>query len=238
MNQAQKRGLNKILLYLFAGIGFLISIYPFYWMFTASTLSDADIFKVPPRWLPGTQFFENLTNLQNSMPVWRALFNSIFVSGVTTISTVFFSALAGFAFAKYKFKGREILFFLVLLTMMIPIQITMVPMFIIMMNCIADYETCLCSIRNRDIHAAMGEFYLAARCSKFGRDVHASFNAFNDGSTRASCTIRLCYGRSSIRINSYGSIICFLPETLCIRYFQRLCERIMADLLKKATFLS
>ncbi|MDQ0338640.1 lactose/L-arabinose transport system permease protein [Caldalkalibacillus uzonensis] len=125
---------NKLLLLIVAMVGVTISIFPFYWMFTASTLTESQIFKVPPTLVPGTNFFENLDKLQNAWPVWKALFNSIFVSGITTVTTVFFSALAGFAFAKYQFKGRELLFFAVLLIMMVPTQVMLVPMFIIMMN--------------------------------------------------------------------------------------------------------
>ncbi|KHF39581.1 carbohydrate ABC transporter permease [Halalkalibacter okhensis] len=130
----QRREFNKLLLYVFAIIGATISVFPFYWMFTASTLQESQIFKIPPTLIPSTNFFENLSRLQETWPIWRALFNSLFVSGVTTVSTVFFSALAGFAFAKYKFKGREPLFYMVLLIMMVPTQIMLVPMFIIMMN--------------------------------------------------------------------------------------------------------
>jgi lactose/L-arabinose transport system permease protein len=127
-----KGELQRLFLYLFLGIWGVVSVYPFYWMLTASTLKEELIFKVPPRWLPGVNWLENLQDLQDKMPVWHALFNSLFVSGVTTISTVFLSALAGYAFAKFRFKFREPLFFLIMLTMMLPQQITLVPLFIIM----------------------------------------------------------------------------------------------------------
>lgn len=130
----QKREFNKLMLYVFALIGATISVFPFYWMFTASTLQENQIFKVPPTLLPSGNFIDNLSRLQDSWPIWRALFNSLAVSSITTISTVFFSALAGYAFAKYTFKGREPLFYSVLLIMMVPTQIMLVPMFIIMMN--------------------------------------------------------------------------------------------------------
>ncbi|WP_134682720.1 carbohydrate ABC transporter permease [Brevibacillus migulae] len=134
MGKGLRQDAGMLLVYVLLGIGALISIYPFYWMFTASTLTEGDIFKTSSAWLPGGNFLENLRGLESSMPVWRALLNSLIVSGVTTISTVFLSALAGYAFAKFSFKGREILFFLVLMTMMIPAQVTLVPLFIIMMK--------------------------------------------------------------------------------------------------------
>lgn len=132
MTNGMKHEFAKLLMYTFLGLLFIISIYPIYWMFSASTLTTSEIFGAS--WLPGLSFFDNLTDLETAMPIWRILFNSIFVAGVATTSTVFFGALAGYAFAKFKFKGRDFLFALVLLTMMLPIQITLVPLFIIMVN--------------------------------------------------------------------------------------------------------
>lgn len=129
MSKGMKNEFIKILMYIFLGLIFIASIYPIYWMLSSSTLDNSDIFK---KLTPGTNLLENLRILQEAMPIWRILFNSVFVSGVVTISTVFFGALSGYAFAKFNFKGREPLFYVVLLTMMLPIQITLVPLFIIM----------------------------------------------------------------------------------------------------------
>lgn len=131
MSKGMKSEFAKILMYIFLGLIFIASIYPIYWMLSASTLANSDIFK---KLTPGTNLMDNFNILQEAMPIWRILFNSTFVSGIITISTVFFGALAGYAFAKFNFKWREPLFFIVLLTMMLPIQITLVPLFIIMTN--------------------------------------------------------------------------------------------------------
>jgi lactose/L-arabinose transport system permease protein len=132
MSNALKREFTKILLYVFIGIGVTISIFPIYWMVAGSTLTDSQIFE--GQLIPGANFLENLNILQEMMPIWRAIFNSVFVAVITTASIVFFGSLAGYAFAKFHFRGREPLFIVVLLTMMLPIQITMVPLFIIMSN--------------------------------------------------------------------------------------------------------
>src|SRR5690625_1587809 len=131
MSKGMKSEFAKILMYIFLGLIFIASIYPIYWMLSASTLANSDIFK---KLTPGTNLMDNFNILQEAMPIWRILFNSTFVSVIITISTVFFGALAGYAFAKFNFKWREPLFFIVLLTMMLPIQITLVPLFIIMTN--------------------------------------------------------------------------------------------------------
>ncbi|PRX28591.1 carbohydrate ABC transporter membrane protein 2 (CUT1 family) [Orenia metallireducens] len=129
-----KKEFTKILVYIFLGLGLVISIYPFYWMLTASTLNEAQIFKTPPKMIPAGNFLDNLSMLLDQMPIWNGLFNSLFVSTVTTASIVLLSALAGYAFSKFHFKGSKILFAIILLTMMIPYQVTIVPLFIIMMK--------------------------------------------------------------------------------------------------------
>jgi lactose/L-arabinose transport system permease protein len=124
----------KLLTYVFLGVGALVTLYPFYWMLTASTLTESEIFRSPPRLLAGSHFLSNLGALSEAAPLLRAMLNSIFVSGVTTVSTVLLSALAGYAFAKFTFMGRNLLFAVVLGTLMLPTEIMIVPLFIIMLQ--------------------------------------------------------------------------------------------------------
>jgi lactose/L-arabinose transport system permease protein len=124
----------RLVMYVFLGVGALVTLYPFYWTFTAATLTESEIFRSPPRLLPGSNFLFNLETLAASAPFLRALLNSVFVAGVTTVSTVFLSALAGYAFAKFSFRGRGLLFAVVLGTLMLPTEIMIVPLFIIMLQ--------------------------------------------------------------------------------------------------------
>lgn len=121
----------KLLLYIFLIVAAVASIYPIYWVYVASTLSDGQIFHYPPTNIFQGHFLQNIHQLASSVPVWRNLLNSIFVSGVTTVSVVFFSSLVGFTFAKYQFWGKTFLFFTVLITIMIPMQTSLIPLFII-----------------------------------------------------------------------------------------------------------
>ncbi|MDQ3428569.1 MAG: carbohydrate ABC transporter permease [Actinomycetota bacterium] len=125
---------TRLILYIFLGVGALVTLYPFYWTLTAATLTESQIFKSPPRLLPGGEFLTNLETLFRSVPFLRALLNSIFVSTVTTVSTVFLSALAGYAFAKFSFRGRRLMFAVVLGTLMLPTEIMIIPLFIIMLQ--------------------------------------------------------------------------------------------------------
>ncbi|MCL6443069.1 MAG: carbohydrate ABC transporter permease [Alicyclobacillus sp.] len=122
---------TKTLLYIFLIVAGVVSVYPVYWVFVAATLSDGDIFRYPPVNIFHANFLSNLHQLQTSMPVWNDLASSVFVSGVTTVSVVFFSALVGYTFAKYRFWGKSFLFFVVLITIMIPTQTSLIPLFII-----------------------------------------------------------------------------------------------------------
>lgn len=131
MSYKMQQKLVKLLMYVLLAIGVVISVYPFYWMFTASTLPDSEIFKLPPPKFPGADFIANLKALQEEMPIWRSLFNSLFVSSVTTVSTIFCLSCRLFV-CKIPVQGQGYSTFIVLLTMMLPIQISLVPLFIIM----------------------------------------------------------------------------------------------------------
>jgi lactose/L-arabinose transport system permease protein len=124
----------KFITYVFLFVACVVSVYPFYWMFVGSTLDDSQIFHFPPHLLLGNHFMENLKNLEASAPIWSGLWNSIFITVIYTVFTVYLSAIAGYAFAKYEFKGKNILFMIVLLTMMLPAQVTMIPLFKMVMG--------------------------------------------------------------------------------------------------------
>jgi cellobiose transport system permease protein len=87
---------------------------------------------------PGHEFFHNLGRLFNSGEVnvnfWTALLNSTIVASVVTVAVVFFSALAGFAFAKLRFRGRKVLFVAVIATMLVPVQLGVIPLYIEMIH--------------------------------------------------------------------------------------------------------
>jgi L-arabinose transport system permease protein araQ len=107
----------------------LISVYPFIWLIISSTLSDTDIFKLPPKMFFGNNFFKNFENLNINQPIWKAFGNSMFISVTYTLLTLYLSSLAGYTFAKFEFKFKNLLLGIVLMTMMLPIQVTLIPLF-------------------------------------------------------------------------------------------------------------
>lgn len=107
------------------------SAYPLWWSFVVASGTNATRGETLPL-LPGGNFLANAARVLDAIPFWKALPNSIVVSGTITLSVVLFSTLAGYAFAKLRFRGREGLMVFVVATMAIPTQLGIIPLFILM----------------------------------------------------------------------------------------------------------
>ena len=127
-----KYTLQRILLYTVLVAGAIVTLFPFFYMLVIATRTRADIFTFPPPIWFGDSFMDNLNILLNKMPFFRNIFNSIVIAVSTTFMTMFFCALGGYGFAKYDFKWKSQLFFLMLGTMMIPALLRIIPWFIMM----------------------------------------------------------------------------------------------------------
>ncbi|MDE2857900.1 MAG: carbohydrate ABC transporter permease [Chloroflexota bacterium] len=121
----------RALKYLVLAGGAFLMVFPFVWMMIASLMTAGEIQMRPPVWLPAEPQFGNYSELARSIPIGRLYFNSLFTSGIIVLGVLLSSSLAGFAFAKYRFPGRELLFYLILATMMIPFFVTLIPVFFI-----------------------------------------------------------------------------------------------------------
>ncbi|HEY7222194.1 MAG TPA: carbohydrate ABC transporter permease [Micromonosporaceae bacterium] len=120
------------LTYTILAIVFIVSVFPFYWTIVAASTSNTEINQVPPNLVPGPNLIRNFGEALNNVNMAKALVNSVIVSGSVSLSTVLFGTLAGFAFAKLRFRGRNLLLGLVIATTFIPMQIGIVPLFILM----------------------------------------------------------------------------------------------------------
>jgi ABC-type glycerol-3-phosphate transport system permease component len=125
-----RRVLSLIPLYLVATLGAFLTILPFLWMVLSAFKSNAEIFSYPPSIFPKTFNLDNFFKLFEMWPFGSWYINSILVSLISTITVLFFSTLAGFAFAKYDFKGRGIMFGILIASTMIPFQLILIPLFI------------------------------------------------------------------------------------------------------------
>lgn len=117
--------------YVFLGVTVLISAFPLYYMFVVASAGASAVTSVPPRLYPGTAFSEVMAKVFETVPFVRSLLNSAVVSLTVAVITVVLCALAGFAFAKLQFRGRNALFLLVLLTMTVPAQLSVIPQYLI-----------------------------------------------------------------------------------------------------------
>ncbi|WP_099221705.1 carbohydrate ABC transporter permease [Listeria costaricensis] len=110
-------------------LGGILMVLPLVWMLLSSFKTDAEILKIPPTIWPDNFTLENFKKLFTEMDFGVYLWNTLFVVFMSFIG-LFFCAMAGYGFAKFKFKGRRYLFYLVLATMMIPGQLTMIPVYL------------------------------------------------------------------------------------------------------------
>jgi len=108
------------------------SFFPIWWSFLIGSQDAAALNQNGWLWLPGGNFVANARRVIDTIPFWTALMNSVIVSSAVAVSVVMFSTLAGYAFAKLKFRGREGLLIFVIATMAIPTQLGVVPLFIVM----------------------------------------------------------------------------------------------------------
>ncbi|MEW9502789.1 carbohydrate ABC transporter permease [Jeotgalibacillus marinus] len=123
--------LSKIGLYTVLIIGAFLSVFPFYWMFVMATNHNSVINRVPPAYLPGSELVTNFKNVLSNIDFFGAMWNSLLVSSLTTFGVLFLCSIAGFAFAKFHFKGKNVLFGLLLITMMVPPQLGLIPQYYI-----------------------------------------------------------------------------------------------------------
>jgi cellobiose transport system permease protein len=108
------------------------SAFPVYWTFVAASGTNEVIASTPPALLPGGHLFGNISRVFATTDFGLALRNSVIVSGTVTASVLLFSTLAGFAFAKMRFRGRDAALLLVIGTMMVPTQLGIIPLYILM----------------------------------------------------------------------------------------------------------
>lgn len=115
--------------YLFLFITSILSLFPFYWMFVMATRPSAAYNSIPPTITPGNMLVENFKKVLNQIDFFGGMWNSFVLCTAVTIVVLFISSLAGFAFAKFKFPGKNIFFVAVLVTMIIPPQLGLIPQY-------------------------------------------------------------------------------------------------------------
>lgn len=128
LNKRVKIILRHIIVYILA----FLTLGPFIWMILTSLKDMSDIFIYPPKFLPDQFYFENYIKAFEAAPFGGYYLNSLIVAFSVTLGQLITCSMAAFAFARLNFKGRDILFYLFLATMMIPYNVTMIPSFLVL----------------------------------------------------------------------------------------------------------
>ncbi|MEV0384774.1 carbohydrate ABC transporter permease [Nonomuraea sp. NPDC050643] len=117
--------------YLMLALATFACLFPLYWMFVVATTDTATATRLPPEVVPGGNFFHLAGLVLTTVPFARSIVNSLIVAGTIGIGHAVLCSLAGFAFAKLRFPGRNVLFLIVVLTMTVPTQLAVIPQYMI-----------------------------------------------------------------------------------------------------------
>lgn len=142
----EKRKINSgnvvlnIIVSIFLAVLALIVLVPVLWIILGTFKPEKEIISYPPTFFPHLLTFENFSIVSKRIKIWRYALNSFIYAGGTTLIAMFVNSLAGYVYARFKFKGKAICFLLTLATMMIPFQVIMVPLFLIVFK-LGMYDT-------------------------------------------------------------------------------------------------
>lgn len=129
-----KRRSHVVIPYIVLVIVSIVSVYPLFWVFFAATQTNTQIYQSSMSFMPGGNLIENYHSLMAFSNIWRNLANSVVIAVSYTVLVCLIDSMAGYAFAKYRFRGRDTIFFILVCSMFIPQQVTLVPLFIQMSN--------------------------------------------------------------------------------------------------------
>lgn len=132
-SQRRERRLHHLLTHLVLLLGAVVILFPIAWMLSTSLKAPDQVKQFPPIWIPKPLVWENYSNAVTIFPVPFLLFvwNSIYLSLGNVVGSIVSNTIVAYAFARLRFRGSKILFLLVLSTMMLPQQVTMIPLFIL-----------------------------------------------------------------------------------------------------------
>lgn len=120
-----------IVVYILLSLISFIYLFPFFWTIGTSLKADTELLEFPPKFFPEKPQFDNYIKAIGRFPFWRYFFNSLLISVGNVIGVVISAPLVAYGFSKIEWKGRDVLFFLMLCTVMIPGAVTMIPTFMI-----------------------------------------------------------------------------------------------------------
>lgn len=130
--------ISRVIIYTLLLIGAALILIPFAWMISTSLKSERQLFAWPPEWVPDPVQFENywkaweqLENIAPGLTFWRVIGNTLFITVLAMFGEMFSASIVAYGFARFRFKGRDVIFFIMLATMLIPHTLTRVPAFLV-----------------------------------------------------------------------------------------------------------
>jgi multiple sugar transport system permease protein len=130
-SQSKRKIIIDIIVYIILTAMAAVILIPLFWMISTSLKSNADIFAWPPEWIPDPPHWENIANAWNAMPFNKFLQNSLFIVILGVSAEVISETIVAYGFARYDFPGKNIIFIILLSTMMLPGHVTLIPTYII-----------------------------------------------------------------------------------------------------------
>jgi|SRR5690554_4264580 len=147
-----------LLSHILIGIIAFISLFPILWMLLISFKSPGETISGFSSLFISNPTYNNFVDIFDRIPMWTSFYNSLFTTTLGTVTTLFFCSLAGFGFAKYKFPGRDFLFYFVIATLLVPPEAGAIPLFIIMRR--LSLINSLWSVIIPEAATAIGIFYM------------------------------------------------------------------------------
>lgn len=132
MSSKKKIKVGKFILYVVLSFGAIVMVLPFIWTVLSSLKNMGQTFAYPVKIFPDPVVWENYPESLSALPFGRAYWNSFYIAAIVVIFQLLTATMAGYSFAKLKFRGHGVIFVLFLATMMVPSQVTMIPLFLIM----------------------------------------------------------------------------------------------------------
>ena len=169
MERKIKSAVGYVLITIFLSIFALAVLIPVIWIAICAFRPQTELMQYPPKFFAETLTLQNFTDITKRIKIWGYVRNSVIYCLATTIPSAFLNSLAGYAFARLEFKGKHVLFIMVLATMMIPFQVIMVPLFLEVYK-LGMYDT-LAGLVIPNLGAAMTVFMLRASFSGIPKEL-------------------------------------------------------------------
>ena len=126
--------ISRFFCYLVLILTAFISLFPFYFMFVSGSNSNEQILSIPPKLTPGTELAKNFGILIGKMDLFHSIVNTLVIAVVYTLLAVLLFSAAGYALAKFEFRGKKLIYGFIMGTMMIPSLVMYVPLFEMMIH--------------------------------------------------------------------------------------------------------